>query len=92
MNPGASIHTTGDFFNCIQKSVSWAITSAVVFSAFTTSTHFIICAGLKKCNPATLSGLEIFCCNKLIDKEEVLLAKMSQFQTLLRLPTFVLQY
>ena len=72
--------STGILFMDLQNCKScWAV-SSLVFTAFTTSTNFIICAGLKKCKPAILSGCGRAFCMEAMEREEVLLANIVCWQ------------
>ncbi len=62
-----------------QKDKSVFIVFSEVFFPFTISTSFITWAGLKKCNPATRSGPGRFSCKRLIESDEVLLARIVSF-------------
>ena len=54
MNPGVSRHATLFLPMVFENDIMASNTTGEVCAVFTTSTSFIICTGLKKCNPTNL--------------------------------------
>src|SRR6059036_938443 len=55
MNPGSSSEIIGVFPNCLTMLTASSNLAGEVLSVLTISTSLVACAGLKKCNPRTLS-------------------------------------
>ena len=90
-NPGASFTVTGVLPICFARSITKSCTWGAVSCPLITSTSFITGAGLKKCIPITLSALFVDAAISVIEREEVLDARIvSGLQILSNVPNISL--